>query len=246
LVTAVAALVTVLGLKEPRVRVRHVAPETNDPAGPERTAWHLLSGAAAWIVRTPLALFVITAGLMLDSVVRLFLTFSSSYFRLIEIPAVAFGGIGAVMGLIGFAASPLARRMVKDGTVLRNYVLLAGIVFVSLVGVSLQWRYWGVLFIVPLTGGMMALGYMISYYLNALVDARHRATVLSFKGVAFNLGYGFISLLFALVLKSVQAGTGADAAFAHALLFLPVWVLGAALIGGVFVARHARLVRVRV
>jgi len=40
----------------------------------------------------------------------------------------------------------------------------------------------------------MALGFIVSYYLNALVDSTHRATVLSFKGVAFNLVYGFISL----------------------------------------------------
>ena len=155
-------------------------------------------------MKTPVALFVIVAGVLMDSVVRLFLTFSSSYFRIIEIPEVAFGLIGASMGGIGMVISPLARRMVAANSLAKNYALLTVIVFVSLVGVACKWTYFGVILIVPLAGTMMALGYMVSYYLNAIVDSGHRATVLSFKGVAFNLGYGFISLLFALVLRAVR------------------------------------------
>jgi hypothetical protein len=80
--------------------------------------------------------------------------------------------------------------MVANNSVARNYGLLALTVLAGLIGVSCRWRCWGVLFIVPLAGAIMALGYIVSYYLNAIVDSRHRATVLSFKGVAFNLGYG--------------------------------------------------------
>ena len=52
---------------------------------------HLVTNAGAWIVKTPVALFVVMAGVMIDSAVRLFLTFSSSYFRLIDIPEATFG-----------------------------------------------------------------------------------------------------------------------------------------------------------
>jgi len=38
------------------------------------------------ISRSPVALFVILGGLALDSIIRLFLTLSSSYFRLISLP----------------------------------------------------------------------------------------------------------------------------------------------------------------
>ena len=63
---------------------------------------------------------------------------------------------------------------------------------------------------------------MVSYYLNALVDSGHRATVLSFKGLAFNLGYGFISLVFALVLRALRDGGSTQDAVSRALVYLPV------------------------
>ncbi len=176
----------------------------------------------------------------MDSVVRLFLTFSSSYFRLIEIPGVYFGVIGASMGGIGMLVAPLARRMVAANSLARNYALLALIIAVGLIGVACQWKYGGVIFIVPLAGAMMALGYMVSYYLNSIADSAHRATVLSFQGVASNLGYGFISLLFALVLRAVRDHNDAQAAFSHGLLFLPAWLLLGALICAILFHRHAK------
>src|SRR5580658_6226710 len=245
LMTALLALGVVLGLREPKVRTTRAASESKDAAGPEATAWHLVSKAGTWIMKTPVALFVITAGVMIDSVVRLFLTFSSSYFRLIEIPEAAFGVIGATMGGLGLAVSPLARRMVVKNSVARNYGLLALTVLAGLIGVSCRWQYWGVIFIVPLAGAMMALGYIVSYYLNAIVDSSHRATVLSFKGVAFNLGYGFISLLFALALKAVRGGGSTGDALERGLVFLPLWVVCGCVICGFIFWRHQKLLSVQ-
>jgi MFS family permease len=245
LITALLTLSVVLGLREPKVRATHAAPETKDAGGPETTAWRLVTNAGTWIVKTPVALFVIMAGFMIDSVVRLFLTFSSSYFRLIEIPEAAFGVIGATMGGLGLAVSPLARRMVASNSVARNYGLVALTALAGLIGVSCRWRYWGVIFIVPLAGAIMALGYLVSYYLNAIVASSHRATVLSFQSVAFNLGYGFISLIFALVLRAVRGGGGAGDALERALVFLPLWVgCGGVICGFVFWRQH-KLLRVR-
>ena len=182
---------------------------------------------------------------MIDSVVRLFLTFSSSYFRLIEIPEATFGLIGATMGGLGLAVSPVARRMVATNSVARNYGFLTFTVLAGLVGVSCRWPYWGVLFILPLAGAMMALGYIVSYYLNAIVDSSHRATVLSFKGVAFNLGYGFISLIFALVLKTVRNGGSAGDALERGLVFLPLWVVCGCAVCAFIFWRQQKLLRVR-
>ncbi|HTA30958.1 MAG TPA: MFS transporter [Candidatus Cybelea sp.] len=246
LITALLTLAVVLGLREPKVRATHVAPETKDAAGPEVTAWRLVTNAGTWILKTPVALFVITAGVMIDSVVRLFLTFSSSYFRLIQIPEAAFGVIGATMGGLGLAVSPVARRMVANNSVARNYALLALTVLAGMIGVSCRWHYWGVLFIVPLAGAMMALDYIVSYYLNAVVGSNHRATVLSFKGVAFNLGYGFISLIFALVLKAVRTGGSAGDALERGLIFLPLWVVCGCVICGLVFWRQQKLLRVRI
>lgn len=245
LITALLTLWVALGLREPKVRTIHVAPETKDAAGPEATAWHVVVNAGTWIVKTPVAFFVITAGVMIDSVVRLFLTFSSSYFRLIEIPEATFGLIGATMGGLGLAVSPVARRMVATNSVARNYGFLTFTVLAGLVGVSCRWPYWGVLFILPLAGAMMALGYIVSYYLNAIVDSSHRATVLSFKGVAFNLGYGFISLIFALVLKTVRNGGSAGDALERGLVFLPLWVVCGCAVCAFIFWRQQKLLRVR-
>src|SRR5271155_1843151 len=66
LFTALLTLAVVLGLREPKVRATHASPETKDASGPETTAWRLVTNAGTWIVRTPVALFVITAGVMID------------------------------------------------------------------------------------------------------------------------------------------------------------------------------------
>jgi MFS family permease len=241
LITALLTLGIALGLREPALRATHVAPENKYPGGPEATAWHLVVNAGTWIMKTPVALFVIVAGVLLDSVVRLFLTFSSSYFRVIDLPEATFGLIGAVMGGLGLVVAPIARRMVTANSVARNYGLLGLIVLLGLIGVACRWTYWGVIFILPLAGGMMALGYIISYYLNALVDSSHRATVLSFKGLSFNLGYGFISLVYALVLRAVRDGGSTQDAIARSLVFLPIWLLFGGLVCAFCFRRQRRL-----
>jgi hypothetical protein len=70
---------------------------------------------------------------------------------------------------------------------------------------------------------MSAVAYQVSYYLNAVVDSHHRATVLSFKGLAFNLGFGLVSLAFAGALRILRAGS-AEETFACSLPWLPVWL----------------------
>src|SRR6202040_193288 len=89
------------------------------------TATKAVLNAGLWIARVPLALFVILAGLLLDSVTRLFLTFSSSYFRLIDLPAASYGLIWAGLGALGFLVSPVTRRMVQRGSPAGNFVWLA-------------------------------------------------------------------------------------------------------------------------
>jgi MFS family permease len=101
LLTALLALTVVLGFQEPIPKKSHSAPVA--PGQPETTlsAWNLLLSAGKWIAGTPVALFVLVGGLLLDSVVRLLLTFSSSYFRLISLPEASYGLIGAGLGGLG-------------------------------------------------------------------------------------------------------------------------------------------------
>ena len=175
------------------------SPRLADGGSPpsKETAIEAVLTAGAWIAHAPLALFVILAGVLLDSVIRLFLTFSSSYFRLIDLPAASYGLIWAGLGALGFLVSPVARRMAQRGSAAGNFAWLAVVTLTALAGLALRSRWWGVVFTFPLGASMVAIGFLLSYYLNALVESNRRATVLSFKGVAFNLGYGLVSLLFA-------------------------------------------------
>ena len=151
------------------------------------------------------------------------MTFSSSYFRLIDLPAASYGLIGAALGGLGMVVSPLARRMVTRGGAAANFSVLATVTLVGLAGVALRWPGWGVVFTIPLGMAMSAVAYLVSYYLNSAVDSRQRATVLSFKGLAFNLGYGMVSLGFAGALRALRGHTPEET-FGRTLPWLPVWL----------------------
>ena len=90
---------------------------------------------------------------------------------------------------------------------------------------------------------MIAIGFILSYYLNALAESSRRATVLSFKSVAFNLGYGFVSLLFAVVLRALRDGGGAEETFGRTLVWLPVWLALVLVVLALSFRRHAALLR---
>lgn len=236
LLTAFGVLGVCLAMREPARNQASVLPNAEQ-------AWQAVLEAGAWISRTPLALFIIIGGLLIDSVIRLFLTFGSAYFRLIDLPAVSYGFIGAGMAGIGMVVSPLARRLVQSGSVLRSYGVLALLTLLGLLGVALHVPLWGVVFALPLAGAIGAVGFAVSHYLNAIVDSHHRATVLSFKGLAFNLGYGFISLLFALALRAYRdTGSAADG-FAGALALLPLWFVFTLLMLGLMFWWHRSVLR---
>lgn len=225
LASAVAVLVLALNFREPRRRLPHaLEDEQGHRADSVAGAFAFVLRAGRWLLGNPLALFVVCAGFVLESCVRLFLTFSSSYFRLIGIPEIAFGLLGAAMGGIGFFVSPWARRMVSRFSIGGSFVIIAGVVLTGLAGVAFHPPHWGVLFGFLLGGAMTLIGFCVSTYLNTLVDSHHRATVLSFKGLAFNFAYGAISLLFGLGLKSVS-GADAQERLAHAFGLLPWWLL---------------------
>lgn len=69
--------------------------------------------------------------------------------------------------------------------------------FGSLFLLGQVWVYWGVLPGVAVMVGLSHLGFLMSRYLNRLADSSQRATVLSVKGLFFNIGYGTVSLVFA-------------------------------------------------
>jgi MFS family permease len=240
LVAAVLTLLVALRLREPAIHEASASKMGESGSHSGESVLRAMREGGRWIARTPLALFVIIAGVLLDSVVRLFLTFSSSYFRLIELPAASYGIIGASLGALGFIVAPIARRMARHGSAAGNFVAVAAVTLFGLIGLAARWRWWGALFMIPIGAAMTAIGFLVSYYLNALVESGRRATVLSFKGLVFNLGYGFVSLLFALALRHARHGSGsAEETFGRTLVWLPLWLILTLAVLVLFFRRHA-------
>jgi hypothetical protein len=164
---AVLALLATINLREPERR------ETARVS--VRTTWRVTFKAGRWIAQTPLAFGVILAGMCFDSIVRLFLTVASNYYRLIAVPEAAFGLIGSGFAVIGFLIPALARRLVARWKVTGNLALVAGLTFAGLSGAAFVWPVFGLLWLVPLGAAMSLIQFYVSHYLNqAVTDPRQR------------------------------------------------------------------------
>lgn len=189
--------------------------------------------AAKWTINHRFVLFVILAALALDSVGRQFAVFASEYYRVIDIPVSWFGFIGAGMSLIGIANAVLSRYLVSNHSPLFNFMTLSAILVTGLIGLSFAIPYYGVIFAVGAFSMFGMVQFISSYYINREVDSRHRATVLSFKGLALNLGLGFASLLYTAyvaLLRAQQEGNVPeellrDVIFVDALRGFPIYFL---------------------
>jgi succinate-acetate transporter protein len=98
----------------------------------------------------------------------------------------------------------------------------------GLIGVAMAIPAWGLLFMVPLGFGFYLLNFVLSHHLNAVVESKRRATVLSFKGLATNLSYGVLGAAFAGLLAYKHDATTADPAteaFGASLSWLAVYFL---------------------
>jgi len=201
LLLAIGALLSAAGMGEPetgRRRGRFVLGESVAQ----------IREAGAWIRRTRFVLVIILFFLVLDSVVRLFLTLTSSYYRMIGIPAAWFGVLGAAFGALGFVSPSLARALYRRLAPRDNFGVIAGLLLFALAGVAALRSWPGALFVIPLAIGFQLLGFFCSQYLNAATESSRRATVLSFKSLAGNLAYGAVGAAYAVAFR--LAGDGGE------------------------------------
>ena len=221
LVFALCALAVTLRMREPP---REKRAEVSVAA-----SFSLIRKVFAWLMQSYLALFLIAAGLLHDSIIRLIMTLSSNYYRLIQIPTVWFGIISAGFGLLGFLVPTLGRWLVASRSMAFNFSLLAVLTGIGLTGLTLGIPWYGAGFVAVLGIAMGLLSFFLSNYLNALVDGSERATVLSFRGLAFNMGYGLVSVLFAGLMRHLTSGatpaTSEQMIFAASLSWLPWYFL---------------------
>lgn len=217
LATAICAVFVSLAMKEP--------PRCNSDNTPETSTsmWREIFEVGKWILRKPFVFAIILAALVHDSVVRLFLTSSSEYYRLIEIPVAWFGPIGAALAGFGVFVPKIAEWLVHHRGIRMNYALVSLVIFLGLAGLALAIPVWGVLMAVLFRLGLGLLHFFTSHYLNAEVDSRRRATVLSFKGLALNVGFGLVCGLYALLLAGLngEGGETNQIAFRESLYWLP-------------------------
>lgn len=160
------------------------------------TTTRLIIDSARWIWSTPFALAIILFTMLFDHIIRLLLTLNSQYYRIIDIPEGLFGVIGSSMSVMAFFMPPLA---VYIAARFRPTTILGVMSLVMMIGCvtfaqAIPW--YGVLPMALVFMVFMFNIYFGSHYLNKITPSTMRATVLSFRGLSFNLAYAGISLAY--------------------------------------------------
>lgn len=188
-------------------------------------AFKLTVTTARWVFTNPRTLVVILIGVVLDSIVRNFATINSSYYRLIDLPEWSYGFLGALLGLFGWFVPGIAKRLNARFSMLSNLGIVALVTIICLCALLPAWPVYGVIPAMLLMSTLFMLGFTLSRVLHEEADSARRATVLSVKGLVFNLGYGVFSLGFSLLLAN-SPDSPEGAVLRHALLWqIPVFAL---------------------
>jgi MFS family permease len=225
-----------LGVSLRMTEVRTPAPKTSLLQS-IRESWVSILQTGGWIWRTKAAFTLILFGLVFDSVIRLFLTVASNFYRLIGIEEGWYGVIGTVVSLLGLVTAGLMEKSVKVMNARQNFIWLGLVVFGGLMVAAHPQPGWtGIALVMPLFLSMRFLQFFLSNYLNEIVDSGQRATALSFRGLTINLAYGTLTLLFgwqtSWVAGDMHLSADDPRVFAAALTLWPWWFAGTALVAG--------------
>ena len=220
------ALVFLQGIACLVLALRMQEPESHHAETPSlKKAFATTLSASKWVFTTPLALMVILGGVLADAFTRNFATLLSDYYRFIQIPEWLLGFLGAGFAVIGVFIPKIARRLSQKLSPRTHLLVIISWAIVALFLLSQTWPYWGIL---PAVMTMVVLSwtdFLCSSELNRLAASSQRATILSVKGLIFNLGYGLASLGFAVAVAGFQNnGLSEDQSFQHTLLWQPALV----------------------
>jgi NADH:ubiquinone oxidoreductase subunit 6 (subunit J) len=134
----------------------------------------------------------------------MFFTMNSQYYRAIDIPVIYFGLIGAGVSILQIVLAGQSRKLAESMEP-KKFILVMGIAcMATYYWISRGWSIYGVIPALVLIFIIMTMNIFISYHLNKNTESHNRATVLSFKGLMFNLGYGSIGILYAYYYKLVS------------------------------------------
>lgn len=191
-----------------------VAGETDDPhASPAAVsalaAFKLTLAAGGWILKTPFILAVILYSMFFDGILRMVVTLASQYYRMIQLPESLYGVLGSVMAVAGIFIPRLARWIAEHRS---PSFCLWSTALTALAGLAGMACFWPTLGLIPALVTFSALymvGFHTSYFINRETASARRATVLSFKGLACNLAYGLLGMLYAGLLEMQKRTSGA-------------------------------------
>jgi len=234
--TGCIALSVSLLMQEPEVHS-----ESGEESYGELSSWTELKSVFRWLFQHKVVLSLIIIGLLYDSTIRMMVTLGSEYLRLIQYPEFMFGVLGALTSGAGWIAGVWGKKLSDTYSRPMNLLILGMVGLAGLVGVAFAIPYWGYGFWVLLMIGFGLLNFFMSTYINAESSSRRRATVLSVKSLAFNIGYGLVGLLYAgwnAWLKRVDAADGDGGIFEAGLPMFPVFFAVTYFLGWVILRRR--------
>ncbi len=171
-----------------------------------KKAFALTFQAGSWILKTPFVLSVFLFGMLFDGIIRIVITLSSQYYRMIDLPESLFGIVGSFVAMLGLIIPKIARSIAENRSPSHGLSVTTVLTLVGLVSMSFFWPYAGLIPALITFSAMYFTGFFVSFYINKATASDQRATVLSFKGLAYNLSYGILGILYALLLKAEKEG----------------------------------------
>ncbi|PID72276.1 MAG: MFS transporter [Desulfobulbus propionicus] len=202
LILGVLAWATTVRMRDPQIHGQG-GEQQQEPLSPMEIL-HMILRAGGWILRTPMAMAVILFAMSFDHILRMIVTMTSQYYRLIGLPEASFGLIGSGVAVLGLLVPRVARAMCDHYSPGKNLAILTLLSLGTLFLLPLFIPVYGLLPMMFVFIGMMLTSFFTSFYLNQITDSDQRATVLSFKGLAFNAAYGLIGIFYAVLIQQLR------------------------------------------
>lgn len=199
---AMVAIYSAFSMRE----AKKVRPQNTSRLATTIESLKLTLDTGKWVLATPYVLFILLYYSLFEHTSRMFLTMNSQYYRAIDIPVIYFGLIGAGVSVVKIILAGQS-RVLAESMAPRKFILIMGLATIATYyGISLGWAIYGVIPALILIFIIMTMNIFISFHLNKQTESHNRATVLSFKGLMFNFGYGLIGVLYAYYYKLVSQG----------------------------------------
>ncbi|KII75344.1 MFS transporter [Vibrio renipiscarius] len=200
LLVAMIAIYAAFNMREEK----KIQPTNQTKWGTMLSSLTLTRDTGTWVFSTPYVLFILLYYSLFEHTSRMFLTMNSQYYRAIDIPIIYFGLIGAGISLFKIIFAGQSRRLAESMKPKQFIALMGFATMATFYWISLGWSIYGVIPALLLIFIIMTMNIFISYHLNKKTESHNRATVLSFKGLMFNLGYGSIGILYAYYYKLIS------------------------------------------